>query len=100
LGCSYLRVNHQDNLFALLQAESESIKWKSYVWDFPGGVLKFALNASMDIGQIAHLHQSKKVGKHASVNCHLFENTVKQMLFYFPVHCGHTMDQRRMTILR
>jgi hypothetical protein len=38
----------QRNLFALLQAESEDITWKSYMWNLPRGVLKFALNASID----------------------------------------------------
>jgi hypothetical protein len=38
----------QGNLFALLQAEIESIRWKSYMWDLPRGVLKFAVNSSID----------------------------------------------------
>jgi hypothetical protein len=38
----------QGNLFALLQAENESIKWKSYMWDHPRGFLKFAVNSSID----------------------------------------------------
>jgi hypothetical protein len=32
----------QGNLFAILQAENESITWKSYMRDLPHGVLKFA----------------------------------------------------------
>jgi hypothetical protein len=43
--CSYTM---QGNLFALLQAESEGIIWKSHMWNLPHGVLKFALNASID----------------------------------------------------
>jgi hypothetical protein len=39
----------QGNLFALLQAENESITWKSYMWDFPCGVFKFAVISSMDM---------------------------------------------------
>jgi hypothetical protein len=38
----------------------------------------------------------KNWGKHASVNCHLCGNTVKQMLFHVLVHCNHTMDQGRI----
>jgi hypothetical protein len=38
----------QGNLFALLQAENENITWKSYMWDLPRGVLKFAANSSID----------------------------------------------------
>jgi hypothetical protein len=36
------------NLFALLQTENESITWKSYMWDLPHGVLKFAVNSCID----------------------------------------------------
>jgi hypothetical protein len=43
----------QGNLFALLQSESEGITRKSYMWNLPRGILKFALNASIDT---AHLH--------------------------------------------
>jgi hypothetical protein len=32
-----------------LQAENESITWKSYMWDLPHGVLKFAVNSSIDM---------------------------------------------------
>jgi hypothetical protein len=38
----------QGNLFSLLQAESEGITWKSYMWNLLCGVLKFALNDSID----------------------------------------------------
>jgi hypothetical protein len=70
----------QGNLFALLQAESEGITWKLYMWNLPLGLLKFALNASIDT-----LHtfiNLKRWEKRASVNCHL---------------CNHTTDQGRMT---
>jgi hypothetical protein len=40
----------QGNLFALLQAENESITWKNYMWDRPRGVLKFTVNSSIDTG--------------------------------------------------
>jgi hypothetical protein len=39
----------------------------------------------------------KRWGKRASVNCHLYGNTVKQMLFHVLLHCNHTMDQERIT---
>jgi hypothetical protein len=38
----------QGNHFALLQAENESITWRSYMWDLPRGVLKFTVNNSID----------------------------------------------------
>jgi hypothetical protein len=85
----------QGNLFALLQAKSEGITWKSYMWNLPCGVLKFALNASIDT--LPTFTNLKSWGKRASVNCHLCGNTVKQTLFHVLVHCNHTMDQGRMT---
>jgi hypothetical protein len=38
----------QGNLWALLQAENKSIMWKPYIWDLHHGVLKFAVNSSID----------------------------------------------------
>jgi hypothetical protein len=85
----------QGNLFAPLQAESEGITRKSYMWNLPCGVLKFTLNASIDT--LPTFTILKRWGKHASVNCHLCGNTVKQTLFHVLVHCNHTMDQGKMT---
>jgi hypothetical protein len=80
----------QGHLFALLQAESEGITWKSYMWNLPWGVLKFALNASID--RLPTFTNLKRWGKRASVNCYLCGNTVKQTLFHVLVHCNHTID--------
>jgi hypothetical protein len=85
----------QGNLFALLQAESEGITWKSYMWNFPYGLLKFALNASIDT--LPTFTNLKNWGKRASVNCHLCGNTVKQTLFHVLVHCNHKIYQGRLT---
>jgi hypothetical protein len=84
----------QGNLFTLMQAESEGITWKSYMWNLPCGVLKFAMNASIDT--LPTFTNLKRWGKRA-FNCHLCGNTVKQTLFNVLVHCNHTMDQGRMT---
>jgi hypothetical protein len=65
------------------------------MWNLPRGVLKFALNAS--INTLPTFTNLKKWGKRASVNCHLCGNTVKQMLFYVLVHCNYTIHQGRMT---
>jgi hypothetical protein len=74
----------QGSLFALLQTESEGITRKSYMWNLLRGVLKFALNARIDT--LPTFINHKRWGKHASVNCHLCGNTVKQMLF--PCSCS------------
>jgi hypothetical protein len=85
----------QGNLFSLLQAESKCITWKSYMWNLPCGVLKFALNASIDT--LPTFTNLKGWGKRASVSCHLCGNTVKQTLFHVLIHYNYTMDQGRMT---
>jgi hypothetical protein len=85
----------QGNLFALLQAENESITLKSCMWDLPCGVLKFAVNSSMDT--LPTFTNLKRWGKHALVNCQLCGNMVKQTLFHVLVHCKHTLDQGRLT---
>jgi hypothetical protein len=74
----------QRKLFALLQAESEGITWKSEMWNLHCGVLKFALNAGIDTLP-------------TFTNLKRWENTVKPMLFYVLVHCNHTLDQGRLT---
>jgi hypothetical protein len=71
----------QENLFAVLQVDSEGITWKSYLWNLPRGVLKFALHASIDTLPI--FTNLKKWAKRAYVNCHLCGNTVKQTFSMF-----------------
>jgi hypothetical protein len=88
----------QENLFALLQAENENITWKSYMWDLPCGVLKFAVNSSMDM--LPTFTNLRRWGKRAfggSVLCQLCGNVMKQTLFHFLFHCKHTLDQGRLT---
>jgi hypothetical protein len=85
----------QGNLFALLQAENESITWKSYMWDLPHGVLKFSVNSSIDT--LPTFTNLRRWGKHALVNCQLCGNMVKQTLFHGLIHCKHTLDQGRLT---
>jgi hypothetical protein len=93
MGCSYLRVYYARK--PLLQAENESITWKSYMWDLPHGVLKFAVNSS--INMLPTFTNLRRWGKRASINCQLCGNMVKQMLFHVLVLCKHTLDQGRLT---
>jgi hypothetical protein len=78
-----------------MQAENKSITWKSYMWDLPRGVLKFAVNSSIDM--LPTFTNLRRWGKCASVNCQLCGNMVKQTLFHVLVHCKHTLDQGRLT---
>jgi hypothetical protein len=85
----------QGKLFALLQAENESITWKSYMWDLSRGVLKFSVNSSIDT--LPTFTNLRRWGKHASVHCQLCGNMVEQTLFHVLVHCKHRLDQGRLT---
>jgi hypothetical protein len=85
----------ETSLLSCSEADSEGITSKLYMWNLPQGVLKFALNASID--QLPTLINLKRWEKRVSVNCHLCGNTVKQTLFHVLVHCNHTMDQGRVT---
>jgi hypothetical protein len=85
----------QGNLFALLQAENESITWKSYMWDLPRCVLKFSVNSSIDT--LPTFTNLRRWGKRASVNCQLCGNMMKQTLFHVLVLYKHTLDQERLT---
>jgi hypothetical protein len=84
----------QGNLFVLLQAENESITLE-VVHVGPCGVLKFAVNSSIDT--LPTFTNLRRWGKRASVNCQLCGNMVKPMLFHVLVHCKHTLDQGRLT---
>jgi hypothetical protein len=75
----------QGNFFTLLQVENESITWKSYMWDLPRGVLKFAVSSTCT--------NLRRWGKHASFNCQLCGNMAKQTLFNVHIHCKHSLDQ-------
>jgi hypothetical protein len=57
----------QGYLFALLQAENESITWNLYMWDLPCGVLKFAVNSGIDM--LPTFTNLKRRGKRALVSC-------------------------------
>jgi hypothetical protein len=72
----------------------ETITWKSYMWDLPRGVLKLAVNSSIDT--LPTFTSLRRWGKRASVNCQLCRNMVKQTLFNVHVPC-HTLDQGRST---
>jgi hypothetical protein len=73
-----------------LQAEKESITWKLYMWVLSRGVLKFAVNSSMDT--LSTFTNLRRWGKRALVNCQLCGNMVKQTLFHVLVHYKHTLE--------
>jgi hypothetical protein len=89
MGCSLQLVYYAGSLFALLQAENESITWKSCMLDLPCGVLKFAVESSIDT--------LPTFTKLASVSGQLCGSMVKRTLFKVLVHCKHPLDRGRLT---
>jgi hypothetical protein len=65
------------------------------MWDLLRGVLKFAVNSSIDT--LTTFTNLRRWGKRASDNCQLCGNMVKQTLFHVLVHRNHTLDQGRLT---
>jgi hypothetical protein len=65
------------------------------MWNLPRGGLKFAVNSSIDM--LPTCTNLRRWGKHASVNCQLRGNLVKQTLFHVLVYCKHTLDLGRLT---
>jgi hypothetical protein len=65
------------------------------MWDLLCGVLKFAVNSSIDT--LPTFTNLRRWGKRASVSCQLCGNMVKQTLFHVLVPCKHTLDQGRLT---
>jgi hypothetical protein len=64
------------------------------MWDLTRGVLKFAVNSSIDT--LPTFTNLSRWAKRASVNCQLCGNMVKQTLFHVLVHCKHTLDQGKL----
>jgi hypothetical protein len=65
------------------------------MWDLPRGILKFAVNNSIDT--LLTFTYLRRWGKRDSVNCQLCGNMVKQTLFHVLVHYKHTLDQGSLT---
>jgi hypothetical protein len=65
------------------------------MWDLPRCILKFAVKSSIDT--LPTFTNLRRWEKHASVDCQLCGNMVKQTLFHVLVHCKHTLAQGRLT---
>ena len=57
----------QGDYLALLIEEGDCVTWKSYIWDIPQGVLKFALNAG--VNTLPSMDNLKRWGKRVSDRC-------------------------------
>ena len=57
----------QGDYIALIMEEGNCITWKSYMWDIPQGVLKFAMNAGLNT--LPTLDNHKRWDKRVNDRC-------------------------------
>ena len=69
------------------------VTWRSYLWDVPRGILKFAMNAGLNT--LPTLDNLKRWGKRVSDRCPLCGNT--QTLLHVLSNCQVALDQGRLT---
>ena len=73
--------------------EGDSITWKSYMWDIPQGVLKFALNAG--VNTLPSPDNLKRWGKRVSDRCSFCGNV--GTLAHVLSNCSTALNQGRYT---
>ena len=83
----------QGDYLALIMEEGGSITWKSYMWDIPQGVLKFALNAG--VNTLPSLDNLKRWGKRVSDRCSFCGNV--ETLAHILSNCSTALTQGRYT---
>ena len=83
----------QGDYLALIIEEGDSITWKSFMWDIPQGVLKFAINAG--INTLPSSDNLKRWGKRVSDWCTFCGNT--ETLAHILSNCSAALNQGRYT---
>ena len=83
----------QGDYLALIMEERDSITWKSYLWDVPQGVLKFAINAG--INTLPTFDNLKRWGKRVNDRCPFCGNI--QTLAHVLSNCNIALEQGRFT---
>ena len=83
----------QGDYLALIMEEGGCITWKSYMWDIPQGVLKFALNAG--VNTLPSLDNLKRWGKRVSDRCPFCGNI--ETLAHILSNCSSALNQGRFT---
>ena len=83
----------QGDYMALIMEEKDCITWKSFLWDIPQGVLKFAINAG--INTLPTLDNLRRWGKRVNDRCPLCGNI--QTLLHVLSNCSISLDQGRYT---
>ena len=83
----------QGDYIALIMEEGNCISWKSFMWDIPQGVLKFALNAGLNT--LPTLDNLKRWGKRVNDRCPFCGNI--QTLLHVLSNCNVSLEQGRYT---
>ena len=83
----------QGDYLALMIEEGDSITWKSYMWDVPQGVLKFAINAG--VNTLPSLDNLKRWGKRVNDRCPFCGNI--GTLAHVLSNCSAALNQGRFT---
>ena len=83
----------QGDYMALIMEEGNCITWKSFMWDIPQGVLKFAINAG--INTLPTFDNLKRWGKRTNSRCPFCGNI--QTLLHVLSNCNIALDQGRYT---
>ena len=83
----------QGDYLALHMEEQSCLTWKSFMWDIPQGVLKFAINAG--INTFPSADNLKRWGKRVSDRCGFCGNV--QTLAHILSNCSTALEQGRFT---
>ena len=83
----------QGDYLALLMEEGSCITWKSFMWDIPQGVLKFAINAG--INTLPTFDNLRRWGKRTNDRCPFCGNI--QTLLHVLSNCNVALEQGRYT---
>ena len=83
----------QGDYISLIMEEGNCITWKSFIWDIPQGVLKFAMNAGLNT--LPTYDNLKRWGKRVCDRCPFCGNI--QTLAHILSNCSVALDQGRLT---
>ena len=83
----------QGDYLALIMEEGNCITWKSFMWDIPQGVLKFAVNAG--VNTLPSSDNLKRWGKRVSDRCPFCGNI--ETLAHILSNCTTALTQGRLT---
>ena len=83
----------QGDYLALIMEEKGCVSWRSYMWDIPQGVLRFAMNAGLNT--LPSFDNLKRWGKRVNDRCPFCGNI--QTLAHILSNCSVALEQGRLT---